>query len=56
MREIFRGEYAHQPHWVEDALGKQMLALLRQLKALAGAAEDLAEAVEEAFPSTRTLT
>ncbi|MGW7133428.1 IS110 family transposase [Streptomyces bobili] len=49
MREIFRGEYAHQPPLVEDALGKQMLALLRQLEAACRAADDLAEAVEEAF-------
>uniref|UniRef100_UPI00374E158E transposase n=1 Tax=Streptomyces litchfieldiae TaxID=3075543 RepID=UPI00374E158E len=35
---------------VEDALGKQMLALLVQLEAACTAADDLAEAVEEAFP------
>ncbi|MFE5754632.1 IS110 family transposase [Streptomyces massasporeus] len=50
MREIFRADYAHQPPLVEDALGKQMLALLRQLEAACTAADDLARAVEEAFP------
>ncbi|WP_344016237.1 transposase, partial [Kitasatospora atroaurantiaca] len=43
-------DYAHQPPLVEDALGKQMLALLRQLDAACTAADQLAEAVEEAFP------
>ncbi|MEW2438863.1 IS110 family transposase [Streptomyces caniferus] len=50
LRESFRSEWAHQPPLVEDALGKQMLALLVQLDAACTAADDLAEAVEEAFP------
>ncbi|MFE1851296.1 IS110 family transposase [Streptomyces sp. NPDC002387] len=50
LREVFRAEWAHQPPLVEDALGKQMLALLTQLEAATKAADDLAEAVEEAFP------
>lgn len=50
IREVLRAEYAHQPPLVEDALGKQMLALLRQLNAACIAADQLAEAVEEAFP------
>ncbi|MER6048373.1 IS110 family transposase [Streptomyces sp. NPDC001793] len=50
LREILRGDYAHQPPLVEDALGKQMLALLGQLEAACTAADDLAEAVQEAFP------
>ncbi|MFC9915121.1 IS110 family transposase [Streptomyces sp. NPDC059862] len=50
LREIFRAEYAHQPPLVEDALGQQMLALLIQLQAACTAADDLAKAVEEAFP------
>ena len=50
LQEVLRGEYAHQPQLVEDALGKQMLALLRQLEAACIAADELAEAVEEAFP------
>ncbi|MFE4579995.1 IS110 family RNA-guided transposase [Streptomyces chartreusis] len=49
LREVFRGDYAHQPPLVEAALGKQMLALLRQLDAACAAADELAEAVEEAF-------
>ncbi|MFF0216720.1 IS110 family RNA-guided transposase [Streptomyces vinaceus] len=50
LREVFRGDWAHQPQLVEDALGKQMLALLIQLEAACTAADNLAEAVEEAFP------
>ncbi|RRR85792.1 IS110 family transposase [Streptomyces sp. RP5T] len=50
LRDIFRGDWAHQPPLVEEALGKQMLALLVQLEAPCTAADQLAEAVEEAFP------
>ncbi|WP_406430111.1 IS110 family transposase [Streptomyces sp. NBC_00631] len=50
LREIFRADWARQPQLVEDALGKQMLALLIQLEAACTAADNLAEAVEEAFP------
>lgn len=50
LREVFRAEYAHQPQLVEDALGKQMLALLHQLDATCQATEELAQAVEELFP------
>ncbi|MEU1629591.1 IS110 family transposase [Streptomyces sp. NPDC020096] len=50
IREVFRADWAHQPPLVEDALGKQMLALLGQLEAACTAADNLAEAVEEAFP------
>ncbi|MFF5027839.1 IS110 family transposase [Streptomyces collinus] len=50
LREVFRDEWAHQPPLVEDALGKQMLALLIQLDAACTAADQLAEAVEEVFP------
>ncbi|WP_412079370.1 IS110 family transposase [Streptomyces xanthophaeus] len=50
LREVLRAEWAHQPQLVEDALGKQMLALLVQLEAACTAADSLAEAVEEAFP------
>ncbi|MGW2557057.1 hypothetical protein [Streptomyces sp. NPDC001635] len=52
---MFRAEWAHQPPLVEDAHGKQMLALLIQLEAACTAADELAKAVEEASPSTRTL-
>ncbi|MER7780593.1 IS110 family transposase [Streptomyces sp. NPDC096191] len=50
IREVFQAQYAHQPQLVEDALGKQMLALLRQLEAACLAADELADAVEETFP------
>jgi transposase len=50
IRNVFRANWAHQPALVEDALGKQMLALLIQLEAACTAADDLAGAVEEAFP------
>ncbi|KAB7847695.1 IS110 family transposase [Streptomyces mobaraensis] len=50
IRETFRAEWAHQPPLVEDALGRQMLALLVQLDAACTAADDLAKAVEETFP------
>ncbi|WEB43247.1 IS110 family transposase [Streptomyces yunnanensis] len=50
LRDVLRGDYAHQPPPVEDALGKQMLALLGQLEAACTAADDLAKAVQEAFP------
>jgi transposase len=49
IREVFRAKWTHQPPLVEDALGKQMLALLGQLEAACTAADDLAKAVEEAF-------
>ncbi|MFD7264062.1 IS110 family transposase [Streptomyces sp. NPDC059874] len=49
LREVFRGDFAHQPPLVEDALGKQMLALLRQLDAVCTAADELAEAAEASF-------
>lgn len=50
LREVFREDCTHHPALVEDALGKQMLALLVQLQAACTAADDLAQAVEEAFP------
>ncbi len=50
LRDVFRADWAHQPPLVEDALGKQMLALLVQLEAACTAADNLSEAVEEAFP------
>ncbi|MER6536473.1 IS110 family transposase [Streptomyces sp900105755] len=50
LRDIFRGDYAHQLPLVEEALGKQMLALVVQLEAACTAANDLANAVEETFP------
>ncbi|MET8291578.1 IS110 family transposase [Streptomyces sp. NPDC005132] len=50
VRDVFRAAWAHQPPLVEEALGKQMLALLIQLEAACTAADQLADAVEEAFP------
>ncbi|KOV26314.1 IS110 family transposase [Streptomyces sp. XY413] len=50
LRTAFRADWARQPELVEAALGKQMLALLIQLEAACTAADNLAEAVEEAFP------
>lgn len=50
IREVFRGDFAHQPPLLEDALGQQMLALLGQLEAACAATDDLAKAVQEAFP------
>ncbi|MFD5256744.1 IS110 family transposase [Streptomyces bobili] len=50
LREALRGDWARQLPLVEDALGKQLLALLCQLDAACTAADDLAKAVEEAFP------
>ncbi|MHC6630507.1 IS110 family RNA-guided transposase [Streptomyces globosus] len=50
LRTAFRADWARQPELVEVALGKQMLALLIQLEAACTAADNLAEAVEEAFP------
>jgi len=49
LRETFRGEYARQPQAVENAMGRQLTALLAQLDAACRAADDLAQAVEEAF-------
>ena len=49
LREVLRSNFAHQPQLVEDALGRQMLALLRQLDAACIAADELADAVEGAF-------
>lgn len=42
LREALRGDWARQLPLVEDALGKQMLALLVQLDAACTAADDLA--------------
>ncbi|MFM9612102.1 IS110 family RNA-guided transposase [Streptomyces niveiscabiei] len=50
VRTVFHADWAHQPPGVEEALGKQMLALLLQLEAACTAVDQLAKAVEEAFP------
>ena len=48
LQSVFRAEYAHHLA-VEDAFGRQLLALLKHLDATCQAAGDLAAACEEAF-------
>ena len=48
-REVFKAPHARHPELVEDALGRQMLGLLRQLDAACRTVDDLTEASEEAF-------
>lgn len=50
LRDVFRSDWVHRPQLFEDALGKQMLALLIQLEGACTGAGQLAEVVEEAFP------
>ena len=49
LQAILRADYLHQPQLVEDALGRQALALLRQLTAACANADELAAAVIEHF-------
>jgi transposase len=49
LREALRAEQMHQLPLVEQAMGRQSLALLRQLDAACASAEDLAAAAVEAF-------
>jgi transposase len=49
LREIFRAEAAHHPDLLEQAMGRQLQALIRQLDAACAAADDLAQAVEASF-------
>jgi transposase len=49
LRTLFTGDYLHQPPLVEQAMGRQTLALVAQLDAACRAADDLAEAAAEAF-------
>ncbi|WP_454199591.1 IS110 family transposase [Nocardia sp. Marseille-Q1738] len=49
LHAIFRASYLHQPPMVENAMGIQLSALLRQFDAAATAAEDLAEATAAHF-------
>lgn len=44
LRDIFTGTYLHQPPMVENAMGIQLGALLRQFEAACVAADELAEA------------
>jgi len=50
LREVFRDrDHARQPGAVEDAMGHQLTALIRQLEAACLAADELAEVVEAHF-------
>ena len=49
LRAIFTGDYLHQPPAVEQAMGRQTLALVMQLDAACRAADELAEAAGAAF-------
>src|ERR1700739_4618622 len=44
LRQVFTDTYLHQPLMVENAMGSQLGALLRQFDAACAAAEELAEA------------
>nr|BFE31315.1 hypothetical protein GCM10010200_035660 [Actinomadura rugatobispora] len=49
LRRIFGAEHMRLPDLVEQAMGRRLTALLRQLEAACAAEHDLAEAVQEAF-------
>ena len=49
LREAFRAEQMHQPPLVEHAMGRQTLALVRQLDAACASADDLEHAAIESF-------
>jgi transposase len=49
LQAIFRADYLHQLPQVEDALGRQALALLRQLDTACANADELAAAAVEHF-------
>jgi transposase len=49
LQLLFRRRWLHQPPLVEDALGHQALALLKQLQAACQAAEDLGQVVAAQF-------
>ena len=49
MQQLFRTRQTRHPDLVEQAMGTQMLALLRQLDAACRAEADLAEAAQTAF-------
>jgi transposase len=59
LRKVFTGEYLRQLPAVEQAMGRQTLALVMQLDAACRAADDLAEAAAAAFaehPDAEILT
>jgi transposase len=49
LHGIFRAEHLHQPAKVEDAMGIQLVSLLRQFDAACTAADELAEAAKSHF-------
>ena len=49
LREIFTADYLHQPPRVENAMGIQLSALLRQFDATCAATEELTEAATAHF-------
>ena len=49
LRDAFRVPQMRQPRLVEDAMGRQAIALLRQLDAACASATDLERAVTESF-------
>jgi transposase len=59
LGEIFTDTYLHQPPVVENAMGIQLTALLRQLDAACAAVDDLAEAATAHFeqhPDAKIIT
>jgi transposase len=59
LRDAFRAEQMRQLPLVEDAMGRQALALLRQLDAACASADDLEQAATESFnqhPDARIIT
>jgi transposase len=59
LRAIFTDTYLHQPPTVENAMGIQLLALLRQFDAACTAADELAEAASAHFeqhPDAKIIT
>jgi transposase len=49
LRDAFRAEQMRQPPLVEDAMGRQSLALLHRLDAACASADDLEQAATESF-------
>jgi transposase len=59
LRQVFTDTYLHQPPRVENAMGIQLAALLRQFDAACAAAEELAEAAIAHFeqhPDAKIIT
>lgn len=59
LREVFTAEHLRQPAMIEEAMGRQLSALLGQLNAICTAVADLTEAVTETFhrhPDAKILT